>query len=108
MPAPDIIAWGRKSYSLPKTIAVGVTSVTLCLTNPNRVALIISAPQIGNITLAQDAPAVINVGIDIYTGTAPLKLTIKDYGDLVIKGLNAIATNAGQQIGVIEVFNENF
>ena len=72
--------------------------------NDKCVRLIISAPQVGAITLSFNGPAVLYQGITVYAGQAPLYLEGNHVGEAIVEEIRAISSVPGQVIGWIQMF----
>jgi hypothetical protein len=94
---------GLQFGSSESAVAVGTSSGVFISANPDRIGLIISCPPVNRVTLSTRTVAVSGQGIVLNPGGPPLLLTAKFHGNLVSRGLSAIADVGAQTIGVIEV-----
>jgi hypothetical protein len=76
----------------------------LVLPSQKRIALVISPPESGFITISMKNVPVAGDGIRLASGHAPLLLNMKDHGNIVQQPLQAIHSAATQTITVWETF----
>lgn len=94
---------GRKTSSRMLNFAVVNTgSQEILPGSPYRYALIFTPPQAGRVTLTNESPAVLDIGMTLVSAGGPFAMTIQDHGDIVRKPWYAIASIAGT-LNVIEV-----
>jgi hypothetical protein len=84
--------------------SVGLTDTQLLGPNFKRLAVLISAPLQNRITLAFGMPAVLDQGITLYPGAAPLYLTMDMIGQSIREEIHAITTVGAQSIGALDLF----
>jgi hypothetical protein len=81
---------------------VQTASTLLLAANPNRLGVIISAPDATRVTLSLNNPAVLGFGIDLYEDDPPFQLRARDYGNAVMGPIYAIADTAARRVTVWE------
>ena len=90
-----------RAYS--RSYTVGTTAIGIADQSPNRIAIIVSSPTGGRITISPDSGVTDGLGIVIQQGDPPLKLEACVYGCFVQGRIYAIAGGAGRTVGVIEI-----
>jgi len=95
------VAIGRKVNSAQFSVDVGTSSVQVLSPSLDRYSLILCPPLAGTITYSSEQVAVAGDGIVLVAGGGPVRLTLKDHGNLVRSGWSAIADLAGRRATVI-------
>jgi hypothetical protein len=94
---------GRKSNGTQYIVAISnATSRQLVPANIQRVALIISPPASGYITVSFANTAVIDQGINIPSSSPPVILTIENTKGLLTRPMTVIHSAAAMSLGVWE------
>lgn len=91
----------RHTTSDMRNQTVTTTSAQLVPFDPNRVTLIISAPDANDIILSIAGDASATNGFRLNAGSNPLILTLMLHGDIVTKAFNAITAAATESICVV-------
>jgi hypothetical protein len=99
---PESVRSGRQRTGTVSTAIIGVAAAGFISADSKRVALRISPPSAGRVTISDNPSVIIDAGITLSSGTAALELTVEVYGQFITKKLFAIADAAGRQIGWIE------
>jgi hypothetical protein len=97
------IQLGRQTYTSEISLSVGESAIELVSSSPNRIALIISAPSTGTITISTNPAVSANNGIILTSGIEPTILNIKDHGDIVRKRLYVIGSTTSITTTVISI-----
>lgn len=93
------------SYVTNSTSAtVGASDATVLGTNLGRDCLIVSPPNAGRVTLQFGRAAVIDQGITLQAGVAPIAFQFATLGDAIRGEIHAIGDAAGRTFGLTEVF----
>lgn len=87
-----------------RTVTVGLTDTPLLGPNPQRKALILVAPSTNRYTVSFNGTAVLDAGLTIYPGQAPVVIDRDTYGDWTFGEVRAISAVAPQPVTVIDVF----
>src|ERR1700731_4375988 len=86
-----------------KAVAVATTPTYIVGSNEKRIALIISCPTGGSVTLSTNPSPSANEGLTLYGGGAPIWINAQSFGDFCQRGLFGIASAGTLNIGVVEV-----
>lgn len=103
---PDEVRFGRQSISSIRTGTVPAAAAVFIPAAQNRVSLVISTHNATRFTLGTDSNVTAGNGISMPPNTQPLRLNIRDHGDIVQKGIFAISDAGTLTIGYLEVINE--
>lgn len=98
---------GRKSTAGETIKSVSQTSSMLVGQSPKRIALLISAPNTGYITISFNGPVVSGSGIIINALGPPLSLNIHDHGAIIKKEIYVIHSATTTNVGVWETSLED-
>jgi len=85
-----------------RVVAVGAAEVQLTGASDSRIALTVSPPISGSVTLSNDAGVTSGQGLNLGAGSAPLTLTLAEHGDCVQREWLIIGSGAGLGVGLIE------
>lgn len=99
----DVRIW-RKTYSTQTIVSVSTSMVELCAPNPHRVAISISPPSSGNLSVSMNTQDSSSVGMLIGAAGHIGKWTLQDDGDIVRRGLSGVMSTGTQSITVWETF----
>lgn len=83
------------------TVGTSVTNFTGA--NPNRIALIISPPSTGNITISTQGDFSAGQGLVIISTNNPVKLSVSEHGNLVTNPLNILGSTSNITVGWCEI-----
>jgi hypothetical protein len=97
----DIKIGRRGRHSNGNAVVGNAASVLLVPQDPDRTALIISAPSAGYITVSTDPTAVLDKGINLYALQYPLELSLEQHGAIVRQAFSAIASAGTPTIGYL-------
>ena len=82
--------------SQSRNVDVGVADVIVFGPNPQRKALIFSAPTVGRYTVAFGEVAVLDAGPTVHVATNPLILTRDHIGDDIVQPVHLIGSAAAE------------
>jgi len=85
------------------SIGVTTTPIQLVGYNAKRVALIISAPTGGNVSISTNPSVEIGEGLQLYANSSPIWMNSQAFGDFCQRALFAVSSAGTLNIGVVEV-----
>jgi hypothetical protein len=88
----------RASTVGDQVVTVATSSTVLVPRDEARISLIIQAPLTNRFSLSWGADAVLDQGITLYPGAAPLILYLASHGSVVKGPIKAISAVAGQAV----------
>lgn len=93
---------GRKAGSSTNVVLVGTSATLIAAADPHRISLIITAPATARNFVSTLSDVVAGQGIVMQFNTVPLKLNIRDDGQLVTKAWYALNDTTPQNICVMQ------
>lgn len=91
-----------KSITRLHNISVGTDSTLILGGDPNRISLLVCAPNATRITLSPISPVALGSGLTLYAQDPPFLLKLDQMGGMLLGGLYGISETGAQVVTFIE------